>query len=93
MAIPLDEVSKDFHSSRVTTLSVLTIPLELCNAPQTMKRLMEKIILGQLCHQIFVFNLDEYLLLLSEVALYTRREHQEKYICHEGDLIFGAHQQ
>ncbi|CAD7089964.1 unnamed protein product [Hermetia illucens] len=83
--IPLDEASKDKTAFTVPgrpLYQFVTMPFGLCNAPQTMQRLMDKVIPAHLRHQVFVYlddllliteTFDQHLLLLSEVALCMRR--------------------
>lgn len=83
--IPLDERSKEKTAFTVPgrpLYQFVTMPFVLCNAPQTMFRLMDRVIPAHLRTKVFIYlddllliteTFDEHLLLLHEVALCIRK--------------------
>lgn len=83
--ISLDENSKNkttFTRSGRLLYQFMTLPVVLHDAPQTMCRLIDKVIPPHLRHQVFVYvdellitckTFDEHLQTLSVIALYIRK--------------------
>lgn len=83
--IPLDEGSKEKTAFTVPgrpLYQFITMPFGLCNAPQTMSRLMDRVIPGSLRNMVFIYldellliteTFDEHIALLHEVALHLRK--------------------
>lgn len=83
--IPLDEASKEKTAFTVPgrpLYQFVTMPFGLCNAPQTMTRLMDKVIPPHLRTKVFVYlddllliteTFEEHLELLHEIALCIRK--------------------
>lgn len=63
--IPLDEKSQEKTAFTVPgrpLYQFVTMPFGLCNAPQTMSRLMDKVVPAHLRHKVFIY-LDDLLLI------------------------------
>lgn len=83
--IPLDEKSKEKTAFTVPgrpLYQFVTMPFGLCNAPQTMSRLMDRVIPANLRTKVFIYlddllliteTFEEHILLLQEIALCMRK--------------------
>ncbi|XP_065365428.1 uncharacterized protein LOC135958451 [Calliphora vicina] len=83
--IPLDERSKEKTAFTVPgrpLYQFVTMPFGLCNAPQTMSRLMDKVVPAHLRTKVFIYlddllliteTFEEHILLLHEVAFCMRK--------------------